>query len=556
MMGFLEWWQSGRSQRKARRQFEDDGVLFAAASKQAERLAQDTDRKASDEGGQGLFQHEALLHSGVMEARSAAVAPHVSSLDALSEQHRRHADGAQTAVANVGLWQSRENIVTVTTPKRITRHKPFSQSPDLSGDTLPAPALRAKHDALGAKIDEDLKQGQVRHRSGVPGWMKWAVFLLVFVDVLAIAMILIPVENTTLDPTAYEDGEWVVQLPRLLTACALSLLVAGAIAVWAHLVGEMTWAAINTATSLPDDGAKTSAQQNQDADESSPTTSQSVLAPLWAAASDNPMLVVGWAGVVGMSVLTAVTMFARLGHAVTQETGVGTAAGVCIAVLVGAMAAAAPVCVALVNSRGPSPEVLRRNALAQAIAEIDRRVENEHRTYTAETQAMAAVLEQACRRYLVAEDADRRAALPATQAILRLRTEHGYAGERYSVLQVAPRTDTSTQAQTVGGEQDLVERGRSQIAAAVPLFDSEPLARCRHLIDQMAARQVADLSMKQPHQPAASGAEDSPAPEAAGPVTEDIPARPEQVELDIDAPVEVDVDAVPVDLPDRVIHAV
>ncbi|OAK52983.1 hypothetical protein [Rhodococcoides kyotonense] len=582
-MGLLEWWRAGRSRREAKRQFSDDGVLFAVAKAKAEELQKarklrvDAGHSVPGHDDEGLQQLEALLGSGVTEARSAAVAPHVASLNDLAEQHRRHGDAAQAAAENVELLQSREMVVTVATPKRTKRHETFAQSPDLSGDTRPVPALRSEHEALSSRIDQDLKRGQGgRHRSGVLRWMKIAAFLLVFVDVLAIAMILIPVENTTLDPEAYADGGWIIQLPRLLTAFALSALVAGAIAVWSHLVGEMTWAAINTPAFEPDGGATTSASENPDEETSQDVSAQSselpVVERLKSVVVAHPVLALGWVGVLGMSVLTGVTMCARLGHAVTNAVGVGTAAGVCLAALIGAMAAAAPVCVAVVNSRGPSPEVLRRNALAQAIAEIDRQVESAHQKYTAETLAMESVLDKAYRKFLDAEDADRRAALPAAQAILRLRTEYGYAGDQYSVLQVAPRIDATLLPEE--GEpqdpakQDPVERVRSRILGGVPLFDTEALARCRHVIEQMAARKVTDLDAKKPHQPAQpeteaeaqseSEGEGAAAPEVDGMLAPDSPAIPDLDGHNSDRTYHGDGDrgVDEADLPDRVIHAV
>lgn len=553
-MGVVDWFRSERAQRKARRAVGDDGVLFKVAEEQAERLGKDRAQAGDgrDDAGQRLFQHEVLLTSGVVHARNAAVRPYMRALDGLAEGHRRQVDAAGMAVAQVGLLEARENVVTVREPGRFRREDVFADSPDLAGDAHPLPALREEHDRLVEQIKSDTERGETRHRAGLARWMKLATFFLVFVDVAAMAMILIPAENTTIDPAAYQGEGLMTNLPRLITALALALLVAAATTVIAHWVGGRTWKVINT-------------PRPADADEDAETTEVEDAPPagrlraagarVWAVAMCHPVLAAGWVAVLGLAGATGLTMTARLGHSVAQAAGnIGPLAGALVAFLVGIAATLAPVAVAFVTAEEPSPEVLRRNALAKVIAGIDRQIEAQHQAYTAATLGMAGVVEQACRRYLDAEEADREANLPAAQSIQMLRTKYGYAGEFYTALQVARRVeDTGDGAVDTEREQDPVEQVRARIVAGAPLFDSEPLARARAVIDQMVARTVPDLEAKTAHTPTTTSTgdgddigNDTAGADAATGAADAVAGVPDQDAQDEDGD----------DLRERVIHAV
>lgn len=387
---------------------------------------------------------ELVLQSGVTAARERAARPFAKRIDGLARQHD---SSAGQVVRNERLLTDLPAHEHITT---IPGHRPaklFHLSPDLAGDALPTTAVRVEHDRLDAEIKADREAGEVRHSNGVSKFWKFVAYFLMFVDVLALMMVMIPAENTAIDPQLFQGEESVAHISRMTTAVALSLLGASVMALVAHVFGDVCWARIH--------------RRRKDAEGAGSGGAGTRRGALGSVLAD-PALVVGAAMLLLVSLVTGVTMYFRLSHSVSMaEENIGSSTGAAIAVMIALMATAGPICVAVVSALAASPEVVRRNVLAAIVSRVDRDETAAVERIDAAQVSMAETLEEADRVMLEAEREVREAGAPAIQAILEMRARYGYAGDLYTPI-----------GSVGGGGDDVV-------------FDTDPLSRPRAVITQM-----------------------------------------------------------------------
>lgn len=387
---------------------------------------------------------ELVIQSGVSEARERAARPFSSVIDELARQHGASHGEVVVHSRRLADLPAREHVVTVNGhhPSKV-----FHQSPDLGGDSVPTRAARTEHDRLDAKIATERAAGAVRHTNGVSTWWKVVAYFLMFVDVLALLMVMIPAENTSIDPANFTGPDAVMHVSRMITALSLSLLGAGVLALLAHTVGDLTWARAHRARVR--------------AEESGPVSTERHTGLLRKVVAD-PALVTGWAALLLVSLVTGGTMYFRLSHSVSMAVeSIGSSTGTAIAVMIAIMATAGPICVAVVSALAPSPEVLRRNALGAILAKVEREEVAARERIDAAQVAIANTLKEADRTLWEAEREVKKAGAPAAQMILEMRSKYGYAGDLHSAIGSVDSSEDTT------------------------VFDTDPLSRPRAVIEAM-----------------------------------------------------------------------
>lgn len=271
------------------------------------------------------------------------------------------------------------------------------------GDALSTEQSRTEHAEISARIAAEDAEGHTRHHHHVPRIWQWAARLVLFFDVIALSALTITLENVAFDRLTWQQ-QFADQLQRLLTAICFALFGAIVTAVISHTVGAHTWRYIHRTSPL-----------------------------LAGSAHTRRALIGAWAILGVMSTLMGIAIFARLRHA-AAATGSDGSVGLCVALLVGVSGVLAPLVVASVDALHSSPEVLRRAALARIVAAANHDQHALHRQIIDRNTERGTLLEEAGR--LLGDtrrriDAER---LPAHQAILILRTTHGYAGEHAAAI--------------------------------------------------------------------------------------------------------------------------
>lgn len=425
-----------------RRSRRDNPVLRAIAEEHFTRL----EGRQVVTGPEDVPYGELVLQSGVSKARERAARPFAERIDTLARQHNSSAGEVIRNERLLADLPAREHVVTVP------GHHPaklFHLSPDLAGDALPTTAARTEHDQLDAIIAADREAGAVRHTNGVSKFWKFVAYFLMFVDVLALMMVMIPAENTAIDPQLFTGDESVTHISRMVTAIALSLLGACVMAVVAHIFGDICWGRIHrrlAGSSHP------------------PVASGGRLAWVLRRVFSDPAMIVGWGMLLLVSVVTGMTMYFRISHSVMAAVdSIGSSTGAAIAVMIALMATAGPICVAVVSALSASPEVTRRNALGAILVRADRAETAALERIDAAQVAMSETLEEAGRVMFEAEREVREAGAPATQTILEMRSRYGYAGDLYTSIGSVAHADGSE------------------------VFDTDPLSRPRAVIDGMRA---------------------------------------------------------------------
>lgn len=409
---FLQWIRRGMAQRRR-------SLLIDTANEQVSRLTPGSwhpDR---------MLHGEALIITGVLAAIAEVVSAAWTKMDALAQQHGAAISDIAALRVQIAQLPDRKHVVTpahrgkprqldsAVEPRRAGRHVGAfisrMRAPRLVpedavyGDAITTAAAEKQHTELGTRIAADDADGRTRHHHHVARSWQWAARTVLFFDVVALSTLTIKLENVAFDAQVWNE-QFAAQLQRLITAVCFALFAAMVIAVVAHQVGAYTWRYIHRTS------------------------------PLLAAANPNRRtLATAWGVLTALSMLMGVAIFARLQHEAASTQSGGSVAWL-VALLIGFAGIAAPLAVGLVEAMHSSPEVLRRAALARIIQAANqdghalaRQVSGRQATMVELVQSGERLVADTHRRV----DAER---LPAYQAILILRSRHGYAQEQASAI--------------------------------------------------------------------------------------------------------------------------
>lgn len=474
--------------RAARRQYADGSELLRTAEKQAKLQKPNSSgptsgslsHSSSPRDPKGPFNWEVLLQTGVAGARDQAARPHLKAVTNLAVEQHRHLSAVKEHLEAIDQVKTRNHVITTTTnPDKARRrrnhdHTLLPVAPDAEGDVRPLKEITAEHDHIAASIEKDHSAGRTRHRHGVSALNKRMAFSLLFVDNIVLALLFIPGFNGSLNPAAYAEAPLQVAM-NTVSAIALAILAGVSIAVGAHLAGKQLHTEIH---------------RSRPKESSGPNTD-----PVFSLRSA-PLGVWLPVGVIAlMSLMVFFVMWARVRAELADNFGPG--ATLAVSAFIATAAALGPIFVAAVEAYAPSPEVIRRNQLAEVIRDAEADIESHQNEITKLLAAAESCLNAARARHLEAEADDRIASLAAVQAILRIRGEHPEYGSVYTPLRVAERAKSSDVWSATPAEvehmitvADSRRNDTDRVFDAVPLFDSETMARLGVLIREMEVRTV------------------------------------------------------------------
>jgi hypothetical protein len=379
-----------------------------------------------------MLHGEALIITGVLDAIMRLVSVAWNKMEGLAERHSAAISDIAALRAQLTQIPDRRHIVapahrgkphqleSAEEPSKASRYVGGFISRMRSPRVVPADAVfgdavtttqaGAEHAELGARIAADDAEGETRHHHHVARIWQWAARAVLFFDVVALSTLTIKLENMSLDPAIWQQ-QFPEQLQKLLVAVCFALFGATVVAVLSHHVGAETWRYIHRTSPLLD-----------------------------ARGHGKRYLIAGWAVLAALSLLMGAAILTRLQHEAAGSHTSGSVA-VCVALVIGLSGVLAPLAVALVEAMHSSPEVLRRTALArivQAANHDEQALGRQIGGQQAEMVELVAAGERLLADILRRVDAER---LPAHQAILMLRTSHGYAGEYAAVIRY-PEPDT------------------------------------------------------------------------------------------------------------------
>ncbi|MBS1696698.1 MAG: hypothetical protein JST91_31335 [Actinobacteria bacterium] len=373
-----------------------------------------------------MLHGEALIITGVLAAIVEVVSGAWAKMDALAQRHVAAVSDIAALLVQIEQLPDRQHVVapahhgrprqldSAAEPAQARRHVGAfvsrMRTPRLIpedavyGDAVSTASAEAEHEELNARIASEDAAGQSRHHHHVARIWRWAARMVLFFDVVALSTLTIKLENVAFDAQLWHE-QFTEQLQRLITAICFALFAAVVIAVISHQVGAYTWRYIHRTSPL-----------------------------LAEAKPSKRVLVISWGVQAGLSVLMGVAIFARLQHE-AAGTHSGGSVGWCVALLIGVAGIIAPLAVGLVEALHSSPEVLRRAALARIVQAANhdgqalaRKVSGRHTGMVELVQTGERLLADTRRRV----DAER---LPAHQAILILRSRHGYADEHAAAIE-------------------------------------------------------------------------------------------------------------------------
>lgn len=373
-----------------------------------------------------MLHGEALIITGVLAAIVEVVSGAWAKMDALAQRHVAAVSDIAALRVQIEQLPDRQHVVapahhgkprqldSAAEPAQARRYVAAfvsrMRSPRLIpedavyGDAVSTASAAAQHKELNTRIATDDAEGQTRHHHHVARIWRWAARTVLFFDVVALSTLTIKLENVALDAQLWHD-QFTEQLQRLITAICFALFAAVVIAVISHQVGAYTWRYIHRTSPLL-------AETN----------------------SPKRVLMIYWSVLAGLSVLMGVAIFARLQHE-AAGTRSGGSVGWCVALLIGIAGIIAPLAVGLVEALHSSPEVLRRAALARIVQAANHDGQALARQVSGRSTGMVELV-QAGERLLADTrrriDAER---LPAHQAILIMRSRHGYAGEHVAAIE-------------------------------------------------------------------------------------------------------------------------
>ena len=401
-------------------------TLVSAAAEQISRLT------PGDGEAKQMLQGEALIISGVFAAIVALVSGAITKMDVLAKQHVAAVSDVAALRLQIAQLPTRQHLVapaargkrgqlaSVEEPRRAGRHiagfisrlaAPMVLPEDaVYGDAISTTAALTEHDCLSELIEAEGRDGISRHHHHVAKIWRWAALTVLFFDVVALATLTVKLENVAFAPRLWQE-QFPEQAQRLLTAVCFALFGAIVLAVISHQVGAQTWRHIHRNSSILT------------------TTKQA-----------KRVLVGAWSLLAAMSALMGIAILVRLLHEAGQSNS-GGSVGFFIALLIGFAGITAPLAVAMVEAMHSSPEVLRRAALARIVRAANHDEQSLVRQVTGRQTEMVELV--ATGERLLADtrrrvDAER---LPAHQAILMLRSRHGYAGEYVAAIQYPEHAD-------------------------------------------------------------------------------------------------------------------
>lgn len=372
---------------------------YARAGQQISRAQQQSGSPVVIDGD--LLAGEAELLSLTSQATAAVESRHGKQLNKIADGKAAIAEQNTVLRAAIDRMDRNEHIVS-------TGHGGAA----VSGDRRTLPQMRAEHDELGARIAADEEAGITRHSHSVKRvWRRIANGILL-IDVVALFMLMLTIENTSFGALIKNPG---ANTAKFITAAGFSLLGALVLAAFAHQVGQSAWRRIHR-------------RDNGSASDDQPKRKVHNIA-------DNAVILgVATVVTIALAAVVAASIFHRIG--IAAGTSAAAPLAPWIGVAIGIAATVAPLIVASVEAMAPSPEVARRNALAARIAAEDKRKQSLEETLTGNHQRLSNLDVEADRTLAHADRDLQDAMLPATQLILKLRTEFGHAGETFQAVRL------------------------------------------------------------------------------------------------------------------------
>lgn len=363
-------------------------AVYTRAAQQISRMAEQGSFGTTDNL---LLNGEAELLSLTSMAASATEDGYSGKLDSLADKRSGLVENLATAQTELEQAATRSHVVSES--KRIKE----------AGRAMTVPEMVECVEELTAQIDDETAAGATRHRHHVSRFWRGAAVGLLAIDVAALFVLMMTIENTSFAKFTRRPGE---QLAPMITALGFSLLAAAVLAIAAHTLGQAIYRRIH----------------RRGEGENRPQLIADNLGALGAAAA----IVTTIAVVVGFSMHKRIAVAADGTNAAQLSGTVGLAIAMCATV--------APLIVAWITAMEASPEVTFRDSLSRQLTQQGRGNEKLAKQIIALQLQIAAVDEKTERTLSDAERALQEAMLPATQLILRLRTDFGHAGEVYAPL--------------------------------------------------------------------------------------------------------------------------
>ncbi|OPX06178.1 MULTISPECIES: hypothetical protein [Gordonia] len=382
-----------RAHRYRRRTQKVADEYYSRAVGQIRRLTEDG---SADTGG-ALLAGEAEMLSLTSRAATAVESAYATKLTDLRTSHQ----SVETRLS--GLREQRER----STSERHVVNDPCQ----VGAGPLTLDEMSTRAAELTELIDDETRRGSTRHRHHVSRTWRILATGVVIVDVAALFMLMLTIENTSFRAFALDPA---AEAAKMITAAGFALLAATVLAIASHTLGHAVFRRIHRSVHASDQG-------------------------LGHLADSRSAILTGTAMMVVLSALVGWSIDRRI-VTVAEGTKVSGLAD-WVGATIGLCALFAPIVVAAIAALGRSPEVEFRDSLAALITSADQRRAKIDDEIVAVTKLMSSVDEK-CRQLLVEADRDLRAAfLPANQLILRLRTEFGHAGELYVPLHLPGNSD-------------------------------------------------------------------------------------------------------------------
>lgn len=394
----MSWYSGVVRWRETRRARRTTNHLIEVAATQA-----DNNPDMRVDADHPLTVGEGLILSGVKQAVHRAIAPHAKRIESLQATQERELDAATAARAEQAALETREHVVGGSGRVGARRR---AELPEQLGDAITTRAARTEHERIAGEIDADVAAGRRRHLNGVSRRWMAVTHLLLFVDVLALFVLMARVESVGFTAVSWQKDA-PGQAIKLVTALGFAALGALMLALTGHRVGSLLWQWVHRGPASTENPAGHKERRTR-------------------MLLTEPRLLLWGVVLVGVSALTGLTIAMRI-LAAAEGTSFAHLVPV-VALMIGVAGGLAPILVAVTTAQRPSPEVVRRDALAGIVAAVHRRHEELDSQISARETAAERQAEDAGRVLAAARrDADL-AALPAEQAVKELRARFGYAG--------------------------------------------------------------------------------------------------------------------------------
>lgn len=424
---------------------------YLRAGEQIKRAQQESGSTVIIDGD--LQAGEAELLSLTSQATAAVESRYGKHLNKIADG--KSEIGTQNAVlcAQIERMDSNEHIVS-------TEHGGAA----VSGDRQTLPQMRADHDALTAQIAVDTEAGITRHAHKVKRVWRIVANSILLIDVVALFMLMLTIENTSFGSLIKNPG---ANTAKFITAAGFSLMGALVLAAFAHQLGQSLWRRIHRR-------GNEIGEHDKAGDDGHPQRKARNMADHVLVLGIATVVIVALAAVVAASIFHRIGIAAGTSEAAPLAPWIGVAIGIAVTV--------APLIVASVEAMAPSPEVARRDALAGRITAEDKRKQSLEESLAANYQRLSSLDVEAGRILVHADRELQDAMLPATQLILKLRSEFGHAGEMFR-----PVTLPSPVEGSVAIGWDNLERLRMIVPPTEQIVDVEPEPSGPHPLDDDVA---------------------------------------------------------------------